>query len=163
MQIETERLVIRSLCEDDIDSYHRIVRDSRVTRYLGDGAPHSRDVASAYILDCIERESSGKLTRYAVVWKQSSELIGFSGFKRLSAIVDFGYRFAFSCWGKGIATEAGHHILQYGRNELALSEITARVVPGNVASTKVLQKLDFQSWDGPSISDDGFQWFLLTL
>ncbi len=162
MLIETERLTIRSFRKDDIDDYYQVVRDDRVTRYLGDGAPHDRETAANYVLDCIEREYDEGLTRYAVVWKQTDKLIGFSGFKRIAGKVDFGYRLAHSFWGQGLATEAGKHVLQYGWSELALTEVVAGVIEGNAASIAVLRKLSFCDWRDPSLPDDRFLWFRLT-
>jgi RimJ/RimL family protein N-acetyltransferase len=40
--VETERLVLRMLREDDFEAYARIFTDPEVTRYLGDGSPLDR-------------------------------------------------------------------------------------------------------------------------
>lgn len=161
MQIETERLRIRSFNEGDVDDYHRIVSDARVTRFLGDGGTHDLDKATKYVLDCIDSENSGGFARYAVVWKETDELIGFSGYKYLTGVVDFGYRLAFQYWGKGLATEAGKQVLDYGCNELHLGEITARVFVQNLASIAVLRKLEFEDWGRPPFVDPRLQWFRL--
>ena len=53
MIIQTKRLTIRSFLESDIPEYAAIVADPKVTRFLGDGSPHSFEQAAAYIHDCI--------------------------------------------------------------------------------------------------------------
>ena len=161
MQIETESLYIRSFNEGDVDDYHRIVSDARVMRFLGDGSTHDRNTATRYVLDCIDSENSGGLARYAVVWKETDKLIGFSGYKYLSGVVDFGYRLAFQFWGKGLATEAGRQVLDYGCNELHLTKITAHALVQNLASIAVLRKLGFEDWGRPPTVDPRLQWFRL--
>ncbi len=102
MKIETERLTIRSFRKSDMPAYAAIVADAKVTKFLGDGSPHSYEQATAYILDCISSEAEEVLARYAVILKEKGELIGFCGFKKESEYVDLGWRYAKRVWGKRI-------------------------------------------------------------
>jgi RimJ/RimL family protein N-acetyltransferase len=43
-------------------------------------------------------------------------------------------------WGKGIATEAAKHLLDFGFGELGLHRIWATCLPENPASARVLEK-----------------------
>ena len=81
--------------------------------------------------------------RWACVEKASGRVIGFAGLKHLEdlAEVDLGYRLLPAYWGLGLATEAGRAILDYGWTHLQLSQVIALVVPENVASMRVLEKL----------------------
>ena len=99
MKIETERLTIRSFKKSDIPEYAAIVSDSEVTKFLGGGSPHSYEQATAYILDCIRSEAEDGLARYAVILKETRELIGFCGFKKASDYIDLGWRYARRVWG----------------------------------------------------------------
>ena len=47
-------------------------------------------------------------------------------------------------WGKGYATEAAQHTLNYGLNTLKLKLITGRAQTENIASLKVLEKIGMQ-------------------
>jgi RimJ/RimL family protein N-acetyltransferase len=51
MVIKTDRLIIRSFRESDSPAYAAIVADAEVTRFLGDGSPHSYQQAAAAVLD----------------------------------------------------------------------------------------------------------------
>ena len=75
--------------------------------------------------------------------KTSGRVIGFAGLKHLEDLgeVDLGYRLLPASWGLGLATEAGRAILDYGGTCLGLSQVIALVVPENVASVRVLEKL----------------------
>ena len=77
--------------------------------------------------------------------KASGRVIGFAGLKYLEDMneVDLGYRLLPADWGLGLATEAGRAILHDGFTRLVLRRIIATVVPANVASVRVLEKLGF--------------------
>jgi len=62
--------------------------------------------------------------------------------------VDFGYRYARSSWGQGLATEAGAAVMNYGAQILRLPTLIGLVMPENKASANVLTKLDF-SFESP--------------
>ena len=57
--------------------------------------------------------------------------------------MDFGYRYARSSWGHGLATEAGAAVMDYGARILRLPTLIGFVMPENKASANVLTKLDF--------------------
>lgn len=83
--------------------------------------------------------------RFACVWKESGEAIGFSGVKCVPEIGDteLGYRFLPEFWGLGLATEAGRASIEFARTDLHPSRLVATVHPENVASANVLTKLGF--------------------
>jgi RimJ/RimL family protein N-acetyltransferase len=144
MIIETSRLTIRSFLESDIPEYATIVADPQVTRFLGDGSPHSYEQAAAYVHNCIRSEAKGDVARYAVVLRETGELIGFCGFKKAHGYIDFGWRYARRTWGNGYATEAAAAVLDYGLNTLKLSNIVAVAALENVGSVRVMEKIGLQ-------------------
>ena len=46
-------------------------------------------------------------------------------------------------WGIGIATESTTPVVKYGFDKLDLERIIGLVMPGNIASIRVLEKLGF--------------------
>ena len=94
MVIETDRLTIRSFVESDVSTYAQIVADPEVARFLGDGLPHSCEEAAAYVERCISSEAKSGIARYAVILRETGELIGFCGFRQERDYIDFGWRFA---------------------------------------------------------------------
>jgi RimJ/RimL family protein N-acetyltransferase len=144
MIIQTKRLTIRSFLESDIPEYAAIVADPEVTRFLGDGAPHSYEQAAAYVHDCIRSETEEGITRYAVTLKETGELIGFCGFKKMYDYIDFGWRYARQAWGNGYATEAAAAVLDYGADTLKLNGIVAESAVENFWSVRVIEKIGMQ-------------------
>jgi RimJ/RimL family protein N-acetyltransferase len=143
MLLETPRLLIRSFTEKDIAAYAEIVANSEVTRYLGDGTPHSFEEAERYISNTIERDRDSGVARYAVVRKQQRDLIGFCGYWQLEDYVDFGWRYAQSAWGQGYGTEAALAVLDYGVTALGLTNIAAGAFVANTGSLRIIEKLGF--------------------
>jgi RimJ/RimL family protein N-acetyltransferase len=144
MIIETERLTIRSFRKSDIPEYAAIVADPEVTKFLGDGSPHSYEQATAYILECLRSEAEEGFARYAVILKETRELIGFCGFKKASDHIDLGWRYARRVWGNGYATEAAVAVLDYGMNSLKLSGIVAESAVENIRSVRVIERIGMQ-------------------
>jgi ribosomal-protein-alanine N-acetyltransferase len=144
MIIETDRLTIRSFVESDIPRYAAIVADRAVTRFIGDGSPHTYEEAAAYVERCIRSESEGSIARYAVILRETGELIGFCGFGRGRGCIDFGWRYAKHAWGNGYATEAAAAVLDYGINTLKLSGIVARSAVENAGSIRVMEKIGLE-------------------
>ncbi|MEP2104096.1 MAG: GNAT family N-acetyltransferase [Parasphingorhabdus sp.] len=161
MELTTQRLLIRTFKREDVDQYADIVADWNVVRFLGNGEPHSRERAQNYVFDCIAREKASGISRYAVLLKNSEKLIGFSGFKQMEGYVDFGYRFAFDQWRHGIATEAGRAVINFGFNKFQIDQIIAGVMPENLSSMKVLDKLGFSKHTDAQNFDKKFRWYVL--
>lgn len=56
---------------------------------------------------------------------------------------EIGYSILRSEWGKGYATEAVNEIVRFGFEVMGLNRIEATITPGNDASVRVLEKLNF--------------------
>ena len=97
--------------------------------------------------DCFNSQAMEGFARYAVVLKETRELIGFCGFKRKGDYVDFGWRYAKRAWGKGYATEAAVAVLDYGVNVLKLNDIVAEAAIENIRSIRVIEKIGMQFED----------------
>lgn len=147
LMIETERLLIRPFTLDDIGPAHAMNLDPEVSKYTGDGGVVSREETERRILEDVmgdyRKYGYGRL---AVVLKNENKFIGFTGLKYLDDMdeVDLGYRFMSKYWGQGFATESGKASVQYGFETLGLDRIIAMVLPENLGSIRVLQKLNFE-------------------
>lgn len=144
MKIETDRLTIRSFLESDIPEYAAIVSDPEVTKFLGDGSPHSYEQAAADVNGYVRSEAKDGCARYAVVLRETGELLGFCGFLKVNDEIDFGWGYAQRAWGNGYATEAAAAVLDYGMNTLQLSGIIAGAAIENMGSVRVIQKIGME-------------------
>lgn len=147
LTIETERLILRPFCLEDIASSYAMNLDAEVSQYTGDGGIVSRaEIERRIKEDVLGDYKKHGFGRLAVELKGENNFIGFAGLKYLEDMdaVDLGYRFMKQYWGKGIATEAGKACIQLGFQTLELKKMIAMVLPENLASIGVLKKLSFE-------------------
>jgi ribosomal-protein-alanine N-acetyltransferase len=156
MELETERLLIRSLVPDDVPEFLTIVRDPEVMRYLG--GPMDLERAHGYVPDCIERDRATGISRYAVVRAEDELFVGFCGFKALhgeddggqvpagESWIDMGWSYRPSAWRQGYGTEAARAIYRHGKETLDLRNIEIRTHRDNAGSLKIIQRLGRFEW-----------------
>ena len=149
--LETARLLLRELEISDAETMFELNSDLDVIRYTGDGPFESVKSAAQFLENYTDYKKNG-FGRWACIEKNSNEFIGWCGLKKhKDEVVDIGYRFFKKDWGKGFATESAKASLAYGFNNLNLPEIIGRSDASNIASIKVLQKLNMQFWKEETI------------
>lgn len=141
----TQRLILRPLHSLDVGPLHaRIFNDPEVMRF-GDGVQTEQWVKN-WVRHHLERYRAQGFGPYAVVAKQSQEVIGYCGLFYFPDVngqpeVEIGYRLARSAWGQGYATEAALAVRDYAFSKLGLKRLIAMIDPANVASLRVADKL----------------------
>ncbi|HWT01443.1 MAG TPA: GNAT family N-acetyltransferase [Pyrinomonadaceae bacterium] len=142
-EIETARLRLRGFTPDDLDALCQVFGDPEVMKYISGGEPRTREATEEGLLRSIEGWRKRGFGLWAVVEKETGELIGYCGLISLEDTpeIEVAYGLMRSAWGKGFAAEAARASLGYGFNELKLERIVAVVNPENAASRRVLEKL----------------------
>lgn len=143
--IETERLVLRCFNENDAGLVFQLNQDELVTRFTYDRISTLEQANAVLHQSILPHYTQHGFGRWAVTLKPAGIFVGYCGLKYRPALdeVDLGYRFLPAWWGRGLAVEAAKASLDVGFNQLGLTRITARAVPGNQASIAVLQKCGF--------------------
>lgn len=145
--LQSPRLLLRPFTVDDIEASWQMNLDEAVSRYTGDGGVVSREELERRIKEDVlgdyQRVGYGRM---AVVLKETGIFIGFAGLKYLEDLgeTDLGYRLMSTHWGQGYATEACRAILEDGFPRWKLESVIALVLPENVGSVRVLDKLGFE-------------------
>jgi RimJ/RimL family protein N-acetyltransferase len=150
-KLETERLKLRLFTHDDLQVMHLLNTDPDVIRYADDPA---RDLEETR-----RRLEDGPLSdyvkygygRFAVELKETAQVIGFCGIKYLPEIdlPEVGYRYLKEYWGGGIGTEAARACVGFARDDLKIKKLIALIIPENIASIRVAEKLGMHK--GPLI------------
>lgn len=137
------KLILRPHRDEDAPFMIELNSDPEVTAYTPDGPLPSLDVAKMIIQSLRQQFMERQIGRFIVIDPKTNKAIGWCGLKWLedSNEIDIGYRFVKSAWGRGIATETALSCLSYGFNQLHFSSITASVLPTNMASVRVLEKI----------------------
>ena len=143
---ETPRLILRRFTEEDAALLLYLNRDPEVIKYVHELPLETEEQALNIIKNIILPQYENNLGRWAIHIKENREFIGWCGLKFLpkNNEIDLGYRLVKKEWGKGIATEAALHTLEYGFNRLNLKLITGKAHKENTASLKILEKLGMQ-------------------
>lgn len=163
--LETDRLIMRPFEMEDADELFLLDSNPEVMKYLGKKL-HSKVEESKSIIQMIQKQYSDLgIGRYAVIEKESSRLIGWSGLKLVeettngyNSFYDLGYRYLPEFWGKGYATEAAKAWLTHGFNDMGIDVIYANIFHLNKASDAVLRKVGFVKTD-EFYEDDGLCWW----
>lgn len=141
--IETDRLWLRCATFDDSPALFELNRDPEVVRFTGEppmsGLAEAEELIRERLLPDYARHGFG---RWAMTLKESGELIGLAGLKRLSELdeVDLGYGLRREFWGRGLATEAARASIDYGFRVLRLPRIIGLVDAPHADSIRVLEK-----------------------
>lgn len=144
--IETKRLLLRKFQAKDAASLYLLNSDPEVLRYTGD-QPFVDEGEALEFIQNYSAYQDQKVGRWAVLAKIDQRFLGWAGLKLHSdGMIDIGFRFLRKEWGQGFATEAAKACLQYGFQELHLTEVLGRVLPNNKASIHILKKLGMQFW-----------------
>ena len=145
LPIETERLVLRSLTDGDLDRLHAIYGDAETMRYVGaSGRPTADPDATRRVLDWIRRhERLHGFGLWAIDEHRGDPLVGVAGLlweEGHGPEVEVVYLVRRDRWGRGYATEATRAVLERGHGELGLERIVALAYPENAASQRVMAK-----------------------
>jgi RimJ/RimL family protein N-acetyltransferase len=142
----TERLTIRLLNVDDLDSHHRLFSDPEVVRYLYDDTL-TIDEAREHLARRTHSELRGEglWTNFAV--ELAGRLIGEVGVTLTSAAnrqAEIGYVFFQDVGGRGLATEAAAMMVDVAIEAFGAHRITGRLDARNERSAALLRRLGFR-------------------
>lgn len=142
--LSTRRCYLREFEEEDWPSVHRYAALEQVSHHQPWG-PNTEEQSREYVHQIMEQAKKTERTQFAfaVVWKESGQLIGAGELFRRdpeNGVGEIGYILHPDYWGRGIATEVAEWLIGYGFSEQNLHRICATCDPANAASKKVLEK-----------------------
>lgn len=146
--IETERLILRTWKEEDVEPYYLINQDPKVIEFLPKAM--TKKEAKWFMSEMNQQFVDRNHTFWAVEEKETQALIGFVGLNKpfwkshFTPCVEIGWRLGSEHWGKGYATEGAKASLEYGWNTLGLTEIVSFTVPANSRSIRVMKRIGMQ-------------------
>lgn len=140
--LETERLVLRTLEQDDFDEVCKLLQDP-VVMYAYEGAFSDQEV-QAWLDKMFWRYENDGFALWAVIEKSSGELIGQCGITNQEYngrwVPEVGYLFRKEFWHKGFATEAAIACKEYAFQVLNFDEVYSIIRDSNVASQNVARR-----------------------
>lgn len=141
--LETERLILRPISNDDLAATHRVFDDPAVRRYLWDDRPVSLE-ATASVVQASARDFSERgVGLFGVRLRGAEELVGLCGLRWEDGIGDMEIIYCLlpELWGRGLATEAAEACLRFAFEEARLERVMAGADEPNAASLRIIEKL----------------------
>jgi RimJ/RimL family protein N-acetyltransferase len=159
MFLETQRLILRTFQESDLETFLAYRNDPAVAELQGWNLPYTREQAQTFIeeMKAMPEPSSGEWLQLAMQLKpldlpghdledSSQIVIGDIAFKltKDQRQAEMGITLASSFQGNGYAQEAGARLLQFLFDDLALHRVYANTDPDNFSAQVLLEKLGFR-------------------
>ncbi|MDD7794942.1 GNAT family N-acetyltransferase [Clostridium sp. 'White wine YQ'] len=145
--LETPRLVLTKLQENDSSVLFNYWSDNDVTKYLNIDSLKTNEEAKEILNYFEELSLKNKGFRWGIFSKEYNILIGTCGFIKGTLnqghIGEISYELGKSYWGNGYMKEALTALIYFGFNDYRLNRIEAYVKPKNTASIKVLENMNF--------------------
>lgn len=145
--LETERLLLKSISEDDASFILKQFSNDKVNRYLFDAEPMKNIQEADEIIDFYMQPEPRLQHRWILVTKEEGIKIGTCGFHywdRGSNACDIGYDLNEAYWGKGYMVEVMKEILLFAVEQMKLKRINACIYPENKSSLRLAEKLGFK-------------------
>ncbi|HMS66211.1 MAG TPA: GNAT family N-acetyltransferase [Ignavibacteria bacterium] len=144
--LETDRLVLRKITENDVGDFFNIYSDPEAMKYFGK-IPYSTLAEAEMSVQIIKSAFNNKDgIRWGITLKPYDKLIGSGGFWRIIKNhfrAEIGYDLLPEYWKKGIMTEAINAMSDFAFNKMNLHSIEANVDPENTGSIRLLEKCGF--------------------
>ena len=161
--LETERLLLRSFRDDDLQGLAALCADPVVMRHFPETLDHAASERLAGRIKAhFDRHRFGP---WSVEIKDTRRYAGFVGLMvptfetHFTPCVEVGWRLARKYWGRGYATEAARAALTFGFDTVGCAEIVSMTVPDNRRSRAVMARLGMKrqvedDFDHPNVPED---------
>lgn len=143
--IETERLILRTLHDNDLFSLFIINQDVKVMEYF----PNVQSLEDTKKLIDKVKFNFNKYgySLYAIIRKDTSEFIGFIGLlmadfqAHFTPAIEISWRLSAKHWGQGFATEGAKAVLEYAFIKLNVTEVVSFTAQSNIRSINIMKKI----------------------
>ncbi|ELR70016.1 Ribosomal-protein-serine acetyltransferase [Fulvivirga imtechensis AK7] len=147
LNLESERLMIRNLKEEDLHHFFHYRSDPEVCRYQ-DWDTFDKEATLEFIKDQQKKgmHDLEEWVQLAIELKAENHLIGDIAFRRYDkdgSLVEVGYAITPGHQRKGYAFEALQLLISHFFDKMDVHKITARVDPRNEGSLGLLDRLNF--------------------
>jgi len=147
--IETKRLILRLMNENDIDDMLEIFTDKKVLKAFNLQS-FSREQMKKWVDRNLNHQNRYGYGLFSVILRSNRELIGDCGLEHTEfegkPCVEIGYDFLSKYWNQGYATEAAKAVKDYAIGELKIDSKTmcSFILTNNKASQRVSEKIGMQ-------------------
>lgn len=147
--METERLVLRPVTQDDFYSLCEMGQDPRVMELLG--GVQTQDEVQTFLNKIRDHQKAHGFSYTVIEEKNTKQFLGLVGLLipsyslPFSPCVEIGWRLNFHVWGQGFAFEAASELMKWGFNIIGLKEIVSFTAIINQRSEALMKRLEMTS------------------
>jgi ribosomal-protein-alanine N-acetyltransferase len=145
--VETERLSIRKITNEDAINLSKVLADPIVMQYSTVGV-HSEEQIYDYITNCKNQYDLNGYGHWAIYNSVTSVFVGVCGLNKHKVgtdnVIHINYRLATDQQGKGYAVESTFGVLDFAKKSLKLKAVHALIESANISSVKVVNRTGFQ-------------------
>ncbi len=146
LALETTRLVLEPMDEDDADDYVALHCNETVARMAGRPVVQSPEASRERFAKNLERQACGECFVWTVRRRDDSTYVGAVSLRTLDRAPharSLGYEMLPGFWGHGYMTEAVRALVAHALSAMGFHRIEATTSPQNVASQRVLERAGF--------------------
>lgn len=145
LPLETERLIIKPTSVDDIDMILKMDKQEVTQKFLGGVKNKTREERIKFLEKKASKFNDNIVGSLTACLKKDNTPIGFIGLdiNENDNNAEISYIFDEDYTGKGYCTEVGRKLVDVVFEMLELNRIFADTIEGNIASSRVLEKLGF--------------------
>ncbi len=145
-EVLTNRLLLRPVCETDLDDLYGIYTDIDVMQYWSEPPLKSLQQMADKVKKVQAAQSQGSALMVAVVLLKTKQTIGhisLFNIHEVSGRAEVGYLLHKDHWQKGFMSEALKSFIVVCFNSLGLRRLEADIDPANAASTALIRRMGF--------------------
>ena len=142
MRIQTERLVLRPICVDDLETAHAYASDPENTKYMMFLPNDSLGQTEAWLRECEAMWQSDAPHHLEFAILLDGAHIGAVTLYPVDArSAELGWVLNKRCWGRGYAAEAARAVIDWGRRRWGFRRFFAQCDSENDASRRLMERL----------------------
>ena len=142
MKMETKRLTLRELTMEDFDALYEILSDPQTMQHYP--APFDKEETQRWIMRNMERYAELGFGLWAVILKETGELIGDCGITMQNIhgqrLPEIGYHIRRNLWRRGYASEAAQACMDFIFTRTSFNSVYSYMKYTNEASYGVALK-----------------------
>lgn len=143
--LETERLKLRRLLPEDLESLYALYRDPEIRRYFPEGMLSYEETKEELEYFLNGHPKHPELGLWATILKETGDFIGRCGLLPWTLEgrheVEVAFMLDKAYWGRGLATEAAESIAAYAFETLGLTRLVCLIDEENLASQRVAERI----------------------
>lgn len=145
--IETERLLLRKVSEEDVSHIFDYASNPKVARYASWNNHKTLEESKKVVDYYVNAYKNHSCTIWGVVNKSDNIFIGTAGFVNINQASlrgEIGYTLNQDYWGQGYATEIAKKLIKFGFTSMNLHRIEGICHVGNDPSVRVMEKVGME-------------------